>query len=191
MSFHLNLWEVKPNLLALLLILTFAFTGMGSTASAESKAHQHGAGHLNIAIDGQTVQMELIASGSDIVGFEHEPETDGQKQAIMEAATTLLDGETLFRFPPDAQCRATESEVESSLLEEEGHKEEHKHGRDQEHTEFHAYYQFKCASPGRLTHLEIEYFSKFPNAQTLSVQKFTPSGQSVQRLTAKATRLTF
>ncbi len=190
-SGRFNLREAKLSAVARLVVLSIAFAGMGSTANAESKAHQHGAGHLNIAIDGQHVEIELIAPGADIVGFEHEPKTEGEKQSISESATKLRNGEALFRFPNDAQCRLTESEVDSSLLEQEDHKEDHKHGSEKTHAEFHAHYQFQCTNPEILTHADVGYFNYFPSAQLLTVQKITASGQSVQRLTPKATRLTF
>jgi len=45
-------------------------------AQAELDAHEHGVGVLNIAADGNTVEMELIAPGADIVGFEYEASSE-------------------------------------------------------------------------------------------------------------------
>ena len=58
-------------------------------ASAEEHrqlgAHVHGHGRLNIAIEGNTISMELEVPGMDIVGFEHEPSTPEQKAAVAQA----------------------------------------------------------------------------------------------------------
>ena len=94
---------------ALILILT-AITTVPALAGDERRqlgAHEHGHGRLNIAVEGGSVAMELIAPAADIVGFEHEPKTDEQRTAIEQAKGTLADPLALFVLPPSAGCRLT------------------------------------------------------------------------------------
>ncbi len=105
-----------------------------AAAAAEHAAHVHGVTKLNVAIEGETVEMELIAPGADIVGFEHEPESAKDKAAVKSATATLEDGAGLFVFPQEADCRLMKAEVESAAL-------EHDHGDDhaeKSHGEEHA-----------------------------------------------------
>ena len=164
-----------------------------AASASERKAHQHGVGELNLAVEGKAVEIELAAPGADIVGFEHEARTDAQKRAVSKAAKALRDGAALFVFPAAANCVLHEAEVESPLLEDRhGHKDhDHKHGDGDEHAEFDAHYHFECAAPDRLTHIDTTYFKAFPNAQALSARVLTETGQRAQRLTPAAARLKF
>ena len=175
-----------------------------SAAEREHGAHEHGVGQLNVAIEGDEVEIELIAPGADIVGFEHEAETEADKAAVAEAAALLADGPAIFVFPDGAACALEEAEVESALLEGEHAHEDHadeKHAHEEHaheehageegesHSEFHAHYHFECGNPGALDHIEVRYFEHFPNAEELDVQTITDDGQGAQELTAEAARL--
>ena len=104
---------------------------IGAPAAAQ-KAHVHGEGVLNIAVENGQILMELEAPGADIVGFEHEPKTDADKAAIAKAAATLEDGAALFQFSPDAQCTLKVADVEAPYSDH-GHDEHEKHGHDDKH----------------------------------------------------------
>lgn len=157
-------------------------------ATAAEKAHEHGVGDLNLAIDGATVEIELEAPGADIVGFEHEPRNAAEKAAVVQAAKSLAAGAALFRFSEAAGCRLQDADVETPLLDG---KHAHKEGEAEEHAGFHAHYRFICRDSGALGHLDTTYFEVFPNAAALRAKTITPSGQGAQRLTPTVTRLNF
>lgn len=186
-----SLTRIMPEQLARAAFVAIAatLTVSGLTpAMAENKAHEHGVGLMNIAVETQNVEIELESPGADIVGFEHAAKTSAQKKAIEAAEDKLKDGDRLFAFPSGAKCRMTEVEIESPRLEsDKGHKHEHEDG----HSEFHAHYHFQCESPGQLTHMDVRYFEMFPAAHELTVQMISAAGQSVQRLTPKTARLKF
>lgn len=189
--------------------------GSGSwAAEREHDAHEHGVGQLNVAVEGEEVEIELVAPGADIVGFEHEATSEADKAAIASASEALADGDALFIFPAEAECRLEEAEVESGLLEDHDEHEEHdehekhdehegedehahedEHGHEGEHedeethAEFHAHYHFECEAPEALKSVELRYFERFPNAEELEAQVITDSGQSAQELTAGSNRL--
>ena len=184
--------------------------------AAEHTAHVHGVTKLNVAIEGETVEMELIAPGADIVGFEHAPESPQDKAAVTAAVAALRDGAGLFVFPREASCRLLEADVESGLLaddhageekhgneqehgeekeahgeEDEAHGEEHEAHGEEVHAEFHAQYRFSCARPDRLNHMDVRFFERFPSGGEIEVQTISPRGQSAQELTATSMRLKF
>ena len=100
-----------------------------STAVAGERAleaHQHGHGILNIAIEGQTLWIELEAPGADIVGFEHPARSDEDKAAI-DAAKSLL-GEPFSLLGVPASCALDDQTV--ALIGDESHHDDHDEVRD-------------------------------------------------------------
>ncbi|MGI9388007.1 MAG: DUF2796 domain-containing protein [Methyloligellaceae bacterium] len=170
---------------------------LGTDASAEDKhravgAHVHGHGSLNIAIEGNTVTMELEAPGADIVGFEHAAKTDAQKAALKTAKEALESPLKLFVFSPEAGCSQktakvmleTEHEAKESEHAHEHEKKSGKHAKDKAseesegtHAEFHAEYQLSCKTPKALTSITFAYFDQFKGAEELDVNVITAKGQ--------------
>ena len=164
-----------------------------AAAEREHAAHVHGVARLDIAQEGGTIEMELVAPGADIVGFEHAPESAADKAAVKTAVATLENGADLFAFSPQARCRLDAAEVESALLEnDEGEESGHSEGGEsEEHAEFRARYRFQCERPDDATHLDVSFFVLFPSAEVLNVQTSSPRGQSAQQLTPMSMRLKF
>lgn len=94
----------------------------------EAGAHMHGHGTLNMAIEGNKVAMELVAPGSDIVGFEHEASTDEQKAKVKAAIETLEKGAgDLFAFSEAAKCIVSSAKAEVESM---GEHDDHDHGKE-------------------------------------------------------------
>lgn len=128
----------KTNFIALSLGLALI---VPTSSLAEEKAHVHGHGKLNLAIDGGELEIELIAPGADIVGFEYEAKTDADKAAVESGAAKLKDAFTVFGIPEAAACKLEEAEIESALLGDDhddhgDHKDEHGH-KDDDHDHDH------------------------------------------------------
>lgn len=167
---------------------------MASTAHAEEPrqldAHEHGVGALNIALDGTTVAMEFRAPGADIVGFEYEAETEGDRKAIDAAVATLARPLDLFVPAAAAQCTVTKASAELEIEgghddhddhaahdDHEGHDHDEDHAEEAGgHTEFHAAYTLSCAQPEKLTEITFAYFNQFQNAREVEVQIIGASG---------------
>ena len=165
--------------LALLFLVSLAIP-----ATAAEK-HVHGAGKLNVAIEGDAVSIELSAPADDIVGFEHPAISPEDKATVAKALAALKDGAGLFVFPAAAGCRLEDAKVESGLL------AEAKPGTGDGHADFDADYRFRCAQPGKIDGIETKFFARFPKARELDVQAVTPKGQIKGELTPKAARLKF
>jgi Protein of unknown function (DUF2796) len=176
-------------------------------AAAEERrqlgAHEHGHSVLNIAIEGDRIEMELMAPGMDIVGFEHAAETAEHKAAVEEAEAILRDPLALFVLPDDARCALETAAVELEAEDEE-HGEDHaaaehteeaeheqhaKHEGEESHTEFHAEYAITCASPGDLGTIEFVFFERFPGAEEIELTVITESGQTRYEVERDAPRI--
>ena len=73
-------------------LLSFVCLAETNSAERQLDAHNHGYGNLNVAIDGQTVALELDTPAYNIVGFEHSPETDKDKATFKKALSILNNG---------------------------------------------------------------------------------------------------
>ncbi|MEX2453291.1 MAG: DUF2796 domain-containing protein [Rhodospirillaceae bacterium] len=183
--------------------------GVSATEKREHGAHVHGLGHLNIAIEGDRVEIELEAPGADIVGFEHAPKEPAERAAVAKAIEKLKDGAGLFVFPDPAGCRLAMSEARSTAGYRDakehggtaghghghGHSHAHGDGKKEEHaeahSEFRAHYRFACERGDALTGMEVRLFEVFPAAREFAVQAVTAGGQTSGELTREAPRLKF
>ncbi|WP_165678297.1 DUF2796 domain-containing protein [Metapseudomonas otitidis] len=162
-------------------------------------AHEHGVARLNAALDGSTLELELESPAMNLVGFEHEARSDADKAAVAKARAELEKPLALFALPEAAGCKVSEQKLESPLFgnaPEKAHEHEHKHEdgdkHDHEHSEIHAHYHLECATPAKLTGLDLKgLFTRFPATQKIQVQLIGPKGQQGAELTPAASSLSF
>ncbi|GFK56013.1 zinc uptake protein ZrgA [Vibrio cholerae] len=102
----------------------------------QHEAHVHGQVELNIAQDGHDLLLEITAPGADVVGFEHAPQDDAQKQALEKALETLHHPEKLFALSDKAQCEKREVLIKHTLGGEE-YQHSHAYGEGEEHEHQH------------------------------------------------------
>ena len=147
--------------------------------------HQHGHGSLNLAVEGQTVQMALEVSGADIVGFEYEATTAEDQAKVQAAEEKLAQPLALFVLPRNAGCKVTSAKVVIARELETDHDahehEENAHaeadGHEAEHSEFHAEYALSCSNVAAITTISFPYFDAFPNSEELAVTLITEKSQ--------------
>ncbi len=174
-------------------LLPLAGAQAAETEHREHGAHAHGHGTFNVAIEGTTLAMELVAPGADIVGFEHKAEGKSDKEALAAARKTLADVANVVTLPAGAGC-ALKTALVGVEAEEEDEDHDHDHdknksdGDKEEHGEFHAEYQLTCSSPKKLTGMTFVYFDTFKAAEELDVTVIGPEQQlkfEVNRETTK------
>ncbi|MBV4452902.1 MULTISPECIES: DUF2796 domain-containing protein [Pseudomonas] len=163
-------------------------------------AHEHGVGRLNAVLDGQALELELDSPAMNLVGFEHVATSAADKAKVAAARKQLENPAALFNLPKAAGCVVSSQELNSPLF---GDKPEADHDDDDDakdaahehhhdHSEIHAHYQFTCATPTALSHLDLtQVFKTFPATQKIQVQLIGPSGQQGVDATAKAATLKF
>ena len=99
--------------------------------TAQQSAHVHGIATLNLAMEGDELEIEFASPAGNIVGFEHEAVTAAERRAIRDAIEQLRKGNELFDLPLAASCSLHVAKVEHGHGEEE--KREDGHGQDAEH----------------------------------------------------------
>lgn len=198
---------------AVFLFMLFGMTSLGVAETRHHDSHVHGFGEMNIGVEGNNIMFELKSPAANIVGFEHAPETDQQKETVHEAVELLEKGDKLFVMSEKAGCQLHEAHVESDM--ETGHHDEHHEGhgepheehgdhhkdhdgehadhgdhgdaheKESVHSEFAATYHFECSKPEMLKSINVALFEHFKGFEEIHVQLLTPKKQTAVTLTAK------
>ena len=197
--------DLAPALTAFIFLISTLFLTVSSRAADRNpEAHEHGVGVMNIAIQGNELEIELELPAENVVGFEHEDLTAAEKKSVQEAAAKLKKTANVIVLPKNAACELEKVEIESALLEDHddhkdhGHKDDHDdHGKSKQHddhgdhSEFAAHYHFECSKTDQLSYLDISLFKHFPSTHKLRVQYITSKGQGAANATQKLSRIKF
>jgi hypothetical protein len=206
--------------LSALILSALTFSGFAQADSfRQHAAHAHGQVEFNIAQDGSDVLVEILAPGSDVVGFEHAPTNHDQQHAIHEAVDALKKGATLLVLGNNAKCELVSAEVTHTLGGEDAHDEHHdEHNHDDEqhdahadhdhhdheehddhsdhdhengHGEFNVQYQFTCDKPESLNQVETTWFAQFGASEAITLNLLTDQVQTSTKLTVDNPRFSF
>lgn len=194
----------------LVIVICAAIGWMSAEAQAEEQhrhgAHVHGIAHLNVALEGKILYMEFVSPAANIVGFEHHPKNQAERDAVESARNTLKNAEAVFKLPPAAGARLVDASVASEAEHDAHHDAEHAHdgekhheneaGGDHEHhdadahesethSDFRAVYRFSCQKPDKLAAIEVLLFKLFPGIEEIEVQILTETKQTALELTAQ------
>lgn len=172
--------------------------------------HDHGHATLNIAQEGKNIELMLESPAANIVGFEHSPSNEDEKQILSNALETLKKGEQLFSFSPAAECTQTGFEIESELTEQMAHNDEHEDDHEDEHkdaheesdheaheddheghSDFDIHYQFVCNNPESLKAIELQFFKWFPLTKEINAQIVTDKRQFAAEFSAEQSSVNF
>jgi len=190
----------RPNLLSMIVAIAVVCPQGALQAQTERDldSHEHGAANINVVIDGKTVFVEFESPWNNLVGFEHKPSTDAQRQAVENAMQKLAAPATLFVFNDSADCHDDEHEDEHD--EHHGHDDEHKdehhehddehadHG-DEVHSEVIAAYTYDCTKPNKIEAVQVKLFDIYSGFESIAWQAAGPSGQTGAALSASNSTL--
>ena len=173
---------------------------MGSTLQAgelrQAGTHEHGVARLDLAQEGTQIDLHLESPAMNLLGYEHMPSSDADRQALEKTLAQLREADRLFRFNAQAQCRLMNAAISTPLAGESGtgamsHDTHEEPGQDVDHVGDHeghadidADYRFECARPDELRRLSLDLFQLFPAMQRLLVQFVTDKRQGGAELTA-------
>ena len=151
----------------------------------EVGAHVHGASKLDLAVEGQTILMELSAPANDIIGFETLPQTDKQRATVEQAMDTLRDPLRLFTPSPAAGCTVASASAELVF----GEGRDDPASEEAGHAEFRGRYSLVCKNVAALQGIDFPYFKAFPRTDEVEVQVIAPGGQKSSEVKKARPRL--
>lgn len=170
--------------------------------------HVHGVIELGIVLENDTIAVSLSAPLSDVVGFEHEPESDEQVSSIQQAAAILADANRMFGLAEAANCEVSDASVdgpayvmqyietgesEANAHDEDHHdgheseRSDHDHHDEEEHSEVDANYAWTCGDVSELDSLALHFTGKFASVETIEIQILSPAGARVLTAEGRAT----
>jgi hypothetical protein len=196
-------------------LLAIGLIFSGTVQAGEKRhhgAHVHGVASLNVAVEGNNVYKEFSSPAANIVGFEHHPRTQEQKDAVEDAVSKLQAGETLFILSTVSESQLVNANVHTDINKgedhhsesehppaEEGHARQEEH-HDEAHGEAHGHerhsdvkaeYHFVCQKPDKLSQINVRLFHDFPGIELIEVQLLTETKQTAVALKAKKNRISF
>lgn len=172
-------------------MLGFLCVGLAA-ASASAWAHGphvHGTGELNLAIQDNTISMELYGPLINVLGFEHAPRTDAQRAAVKAMVATLNNPTVLFVLPEAAACKAGIAQIDSPLTpstsasSKSASKSAKDDVGDDDGNNLTADFEFTCEHIENATTLTVKLFDAFPNTHIIKAAVVGPHGQSAKTLT--------
>ena len=101
----------------------------------EHEAHEHGHGTLDIVLEGEELLIELRIPAVNVVGFEHAPRDEAEREAVRKALVPFGDAESVLAIPAEAECESEEAVAEIwSMAGEDDHEGDgHGDGEGHEH----------------------------------------------------------
>ena len=150
-------------------------------------AHVHGQIEFNIAQDGNELLVEITAPGADVVGFEHAPTNDAEKQQLKDAVAKLSHADNVFTLTSAAGCKVEHQSVTHTLgADKHDHEDHHDHDKhDHEsggHGEFTVEYHYECDNVSAISNIETSWFSQFPSTESIKVNLLTDTKQAAMEL---------
>ena len=180
-----------------------------ATKSRSAEAHTHGDAELAVVLEKGVVTIELDSPLYNILGFEHAPETEGQKEKAQKAEQQLALGSELFTFNPKANCQSLSKDRHISLFgkamaheytdheqDHEDHSEDHEGEEDHDaldagesHNDILLTYEFGCQYPLKLSYLNVNLFEFFEELSEVDVTFLGPATQKQITLNRKQRQL--
>ncbi len=180
------------------LVLASSLAATPSLASDNPSAHQHGHADLQIAVDNERIDLLLLSPAYNLVGFEHKPKTDEQRQRVQ--AVESWSAETPLINTLAGACTINSTALNTSWGDNDDHEHHHGHNHDHghhhaeetasgsAHTDLEITQSLSCPGLSANTQLETTLMTQFPEMEYLNVQWVGPQGQGAVRLTPAQAR---
>ena len=78
----------------------------------EHDPHEHGHGALDIVLEGEELVAEFRIPAVNVVGFEHAPRDDAEREAVHEAVVRFANAAAVLVPAADAECEIEDAEAE-------------------------------------------------------------------------------
>ncbi|MFZ6679197.1 DUF2796 domain-containing protein [Undibacterium sp. Tian12W] len=165
-------------LIPLALLAALQATVINSNAH---EAHVHGSATVLLAQDGNKLTLEFDSPLDNLLGFEHAPRTDKQKQAAKALLDLMQKPDTLLKLNAEADCQLATVKVVAPVLQTTVATTAAK----DEHANLHAEYEYACTKVAALKSLQLSLFDAFPAIHKVDAQMAGARGQVAATLTPK------
>ena len=191
------------NIFIVLVCLFVSFDILAQVAR-QKDSHEHGAAIIKMVMEDEKLQVEFEVPSESLIGFEHFPKSQSNREKFNEAIKILSDPSKLFSQPIKAECLLVGMNVSQSLFsneeehgdeaeEEHGHDEsekEEEHGHDESekseiHSEFKSNYYWNCQHLDEIDSIGTQLMTFFPRIEEIRVNWISNNGQGSLELESK------
>lgn len=184
---QMNLRTLPQLLLSFIFLLIPHSSVFSSEAHHTHAAHVHGEAEMYIVYEHGKLFIEFLSPTINLIGFEHPPQNEKQRAALVQTKQILSAGNELFQLDPP-NCRLESASVTAPYLEKAPYTEHHH--PEGEHPDFHASYTFNCEPNAKLTAVHITLLTKFPGIEFIKVLWISQNQQGSTRLTPDQATIT-
>lgn len=165
-------------LISFILVLIFPFI----TNHAFAQTHEHGSADMGIVSEGSALVVAFSSPLFNLVGFEHLPSTDQERQVMRHMKSRLNNASEWLIPNPEAGCLIEAIEHKTTYTQT---------GDEPQHGTLEARIELACSNPEKLNRFDIALFSQFEDIQRLRVHLQVPSQQIDASLTPYTRTITW
>ena len=185
------------NIFFILVCISVSFNVLAES-SRQKDSHEHGAANLKMILEGEKLQIEFEVPSESLIGFEHFPKSQSNRENFSDAIKILSDPSRLFSMSSKAECLLVGMSISQSLFsneEEHGHDEsEEEHGHDESekseiHSEFKSNYSWNCHHLDEIDSIGTQLVTFFPKIEEIRVNWISNNGQGALELESKEDRI--
>ena len=195
----------------IVLVCLFVSFDILAQVSRQKDSHEHGAAIIKMVMEDEKLQIEFEVPSESLIGFEHFPKSQSNRENFNKAIKILSDPSKIFSQPIKAECLLVGMNVSQSLFsneEEHGHDEsekeeeyghdesekEEEHGHDESekseiHSEFKSNYYWNCQHLDEIDSIGTQLMSFFPRIEEIRVNWISNNGQGSLELESEDDRI--
>ena len=180
----------------IVLVCLFVSFDILAQVARQKDSHEHGAAIIKMVMEDEKLLIEFEVPSESLIGFEHFPKSQSNRENFNKAIKVLSDPSKLFSQPIKAECLLVGMNVSQSLFsseEEHGHDESEKedeHGHDESekseiHSEFKSNYYWNCQHLDEIDSIGTQLMSFFFGIEEIRVNWISNNGQGSLELESK------
>lgn len=160
------------------------------------KAHTHGEGKLTVVFERGHLLLALETPAANVMGFEHAPQDESEREIYANALATLKAPEKLFELTPSCRLSRTDVKIpevghehsDDESVHEDGDDHEGHEGHEGQHMDFDATYDWQCADQRQIK-MAVKLFDVFPGFKKITAEWIAFNRQSSATLDASRSTL--
>lgn len=172
-----------------IVVTVFLFSITYTTTANEYSAHVHGNAELTIAIDKNSIDLNLAAPAESLLGFEHKATTPNELAKLSAMRKYLSQHTNVINFS-GSECLIKEINIDTNDILDTNHQESD-HSHKLSHAEVTMNYQYDCAKGNNISSATVQLFKYFKTLEKIDVMWLNASKQSFVELNERNIEIRF
>ena len=139
------------------------------------RAHTHGNGTLELAIDGNSVKGKFEIPMESLLGFENLPKNADQKRAVSTLQDASKKIDNFIKLPSQAGCVQKRTVAEADMF----------LGKKSDHSDLDLTFEFECKKPTEINQINLVIFTNYQKLKSLKVDVLSQISQHSFQVSSK------